>query len=57
MARVEIALGNSEMDWIEREIYILIGEYPNLASTVHNVVSVDQLLFLWRCQWVRAGDR
>jgi len=57
MAWVEIALGNGEMDGIEHEIYILIGEYSNLAATVHDVVGVDHLLFLWWCQRVRPGDR
>ena len=57
MARVEIALGDGEAGWIENEIYILVGEYSNLASTVHDIVSVGHLLFLRQRQWVRSGDR
>jgi len=48
MARVEIALGDGEVGWIENKIYILVSKYSNLASTVHDIVIVNHLLFLWR---------
>ena len=57
MARVETALGKGETDRVGREAYILISEDSNLTSTIHNVVSVNYLLFLWWCRLVQPRDR